>query len=152
MGDGLSEGATDQPKREWSFIWPGTTKRRKAALRIFTQFLHFDRGAHKKKKKEILSYVNSQSETKKILETANQKAGKAVLKTEGIAVPETDRDLGWWITIPNSLLGFNCQRIFHFIIFGSQWYIPYRYTRYTHAYLENAFLQLHLTKRGWILF
>ena len=109
-------------------------------------------GLTKKKKKEILSYVNSQSETKKILETANQKAGKAVLKTEGIAVPETDRDLGWWITIPNSLLGFNCQRIFHFIIFGSQWYIPYRYTRYTHAYLENAFLQLHLTKRGWILF
>lgn len=64
-------------------------------MRIFTQFLHFDRGAHKKQKKEILSYVNSQSETKKILETANQKAGKAVLKTEGIAVPETDRDLGW---------------------------------------------------------
>ena len=72
-----------------------------------------------KKKKEILSYVNSQSETKKILETANQKAGKAVLKTEGMAVPETDCDLGWWITIPNSLLGFNCERIFHFIIFGS---------------------------------
>ena len=74
--------------------------------------------AHKRKKKS-LSYVNSQSEKKKILETANQKAGKAVLMTGGTAVLEVDCDLGWWITIPNSLPGFNCERIFHFIIFGS---------------------------------
>ena len=72
-----------------------------------------------KAKKKSLSYVNSQSEKKKILETADQKAGKAVLMTEGTAVLEVDCDLGWWITIPNSLPGFNCERIFHFINFGS---------------------------------
>ena len=31
----------------------------------------------------------------KILETANQKAGKAVLMTGGTAVLEVDCDLGW---------------------------------------------------------
>lgn len=47
------------------------------------------------KEKKSLSYVNSQSEKKRILETANQKAGKAVPMTEGTAVLEVDCDLGW---------------------------------------------------------
>ena len=69
------------------------------------------------KKNKILETANQKKN--KILETANQKAGKAVPMTEGTAVLEVDCDLGWWITIPNSLPGFNCERIFHFIIFGS---------------------------------
>ena len=117
MGDGLSEEQKINQRENEASSDPAPLNGERQLWGYLLNFCILIE-AHKRKKKS-LSYVNSQSEKKKILETANQKAGKAVLMTGGTAVLEVDCDLGWWITIPNSLPGFNCERIFHFIIFGS---------------------------------